>query len=330
MKPSTCSPVVLAAVGILFLHSAAQGQDLDQIGVTMLRATTTNINGAGIRVAQPEASVSTNLPAWEINPANVGQPAGLFTYISEDGSTNVYPNSLGSNSWHADSVGQLLFGIPGGVATNVAHVDNLDADYFASNYIFSSFATLDDIVVNQSFTFGNVSTNIPTPTNYLSVSDQQQIDSSYDDNAAEHGTLFLSAVNNGGSVSPPGTAYNCIGVAAYGRIYSSVGPTLDNGRCKPDITAPNYATSCSTPQVSGAAALLMQAALRGDGGGDTNAAFDLRTIKALLLNGAVKPPDWTNSNSSPLDARYGAGVLNVFNSYEQLAGGKQGVSDQTS
>jgi hypothetical protein len=50
----------------------------------------------------------------------------------------------------------------------------------------------------------------------------------------------------------------------------------------------------------------------------------MRTIKALLLNGAIKPAGWTNSNSSPLDFRYGAGVLNVFNSYEQLAGGKNG------
>jgi hypothetical protein len=114
-------------------------------------------------------------------------------------------------------------------------------------------------------------------------------------------------------------------VAAYGGD-SSVGPTIDNGRCKPDITAAAGATSFSTPQVSGAAALLIQAALRGDGGSDTNSAFDMRTIKALLLNGAVKPANWTNSNSSPLDARYGAGVLNVFNSYEQLAGGKNNSS----
>ena len=68
----------------------------------------------------------------------------------------------------------------------------------------------------------------------------------------------------------------------------------------------------------------MQAGLRGDGGGDTNSAADIRTVKALLLNGAVKPADWTNVAPSPLDYRYGAGVLNVFNSYEQLAGGKHG------
>ena len=56
----------------------------------------------------------------------------------------------------------------------------------------------------------------------------------------------------------------------------------------------------------------------------------MRTVKALLLNGAVKPADWTNNHSSPLDSRYGAGVLNVFNSYEQLAGGKHGYIVSTS
>jgi hypothetical protein len=76
--------------------------------------------------------------------------------------------------------------------------------------------------------------------------------------------------------------------------------------------------------VAGAAALLLQAARRGDGGNDTNAATDPRTIKALLLNGAVKPLGWTNGNATPLDARYGAGVVNVLNAYQQLFGGKSG------
>jgi hypothetical protein len=36
----------------------------------------------------------------------------------------------------------------------------------------------------------------------------------------------------------------------------------------------------------------------------------------------VKLSNWTNSPSSPLDKRYGAGVVNALNSYMQLAGGK--------
>jgi len=323
----------------VFFCANSPASTLDEIGVTALRAMTTNVDGSGVRVAQVEASLTSDLLTWEVNPANVGQPAGLFTYISADGSTNIYPNALGFDSWHADDVAGNFYGFSGGVATNVVHVDNFEADFFITNYLLNVVSNalgtnyvfiLQPLpsavaVVNQSFTFGNETTNlslVATNPNYLAVSDQQEIDSAYDDYAAEYGTLFVSAANNGGAVSPPGTAYNSIGVAAYGGS-SSIGPTLDNGRCKPDIAAPANYTSFSTPQVSGAVTVLMQAALRGDGGSDTNSAFDMRTIKALLLNGAVKPADWTNSKSSPLDARYGAGVVNVFNAYEQLAGGKQ-------
>jgi hypothetical protein len=128
-------------------------------------------------------------------------------------------------------------------------------------------------------------------------------------------------------VEPPSTCYNGISVGAYQNFINqaAVGPTPVGGRCKPDITVISSYTSTSAAVVSGAAALLMQAALRGDGG-DTNAAFDLRTIKALLLNGAVKPGSWTNSTATPLDFRYGAGVVNILNSYKQLTGGKAAIS----
>jgi hypothetical protein len=317
MNRLICHAAVLAVALTADFIFSARAQSLDQIGVTLLRSQTTNVDGSGIRVAQPEANTDsdTNHPsAFEINPAAMGFFASRFTYSSDLGATNTFPNLVGNESGHADAVAYNFFGIAGGVATNVAHMDNFDADYFINYYVVSNLAVLGDAVVNQSFTFGA-----------LVATNQQPVDSAYDDYSEMYATLFVSAANNGGSVCAPGTSYNCICVAAYGGS-SSYGPTIDNGRCKPDITAPASATSFSSPQVSGAAALLMQAALRGDGGSDTNSAFDMRTIKALLLNGAVKPADWTNSNSSPLDFRYGAGVLNVFNSYKQLAGGKNNSS----
>ena len=308
---------VLAAV--ICCEVAAPAQNLDLIGDTLLQSVTTNLNGSGIRVAQPEAGLDTNVPAlmWQVNPAAVSHPATIFSYFSSGGSAAAFPNSLGSESGHADGVGGNFYGLVAGVATNVAHIDNYEADYFF-NSIVVPLAAINDPLVNQSFTFGT-----------QPVSTQQQIDSAYDNYSVQNKTLFVSAANNYGispSVAAPGTAYNCISVGAYqnGSSYNSLGPTIDNGRCKPDITAPAAETSFSTPYVSGAAAVLMQAGLRGDGGSSTTAAADMRTVKALLLNGAVKPADWTNATPSPLDNRYGAGVLNMLNSYEQLAGGKHG------
>ena len=327
MKLSILKFAALAVAGILLFLPVARAQSLDRIGVTQLRMTTTNLDGTGIRVAQPEAIESLGTTNFQVNPNAINQPTNRFTYLSDDGASTNFPNALGGESGHADTVAANFYGIPNGVATNVIHINNSDADYFVkgqafvvgpvTNYSFSlSGASPDDLVVNQSFIFGVVPSQVP-------VNEQQAIDTTYDNYMATNQTLFVSGAGNGGGICPPSTCYNGLSVAAYGGA-SSIGPTFDNGRCKPDITAPAGVTSFSTPQVSGAAAVMMQAALRGDGGSDTNAAFDLRTIKALLLNGAVKPVDWTNSTSSPLDARYGAGVLNVFNSYRQLAGGKHG------
>ena len=324
--PSKLTWIVLLCLGAF--TALAPAQTLDVIGVNALRAITTNLNGAGIRVAQPEASLTSDLLTWEVNPADVGQSPSLFTYTSADGSTNVYPNALGFVSWHANGVGDAIYGAVNGVATNLARVDTYQADFFITNYVGNQLSIPAVSLVNQSFTFGTETTNLPTPPNQLSVADQRELDAAYDDYAVNFQTLFVSAANNGGTISPPGTAYNCIGVGAFGGS-SGVGPTLDNGRSKPDLTAPAGYTSFSTPLVTGCAAVLMQAALRGDGGSDTNSAFDARTIKALLLNGAVKPLDWTNESPAPLDARYGAGVVNLVNAHQQLAGGKFGASFAT-
>lgn len=314
MKPGICPlfeqrlfPWVLAAM-TGFSGTTIHASNLDTIGVTLLRSATTNLNGAGIPVAQPEGQAATN--AWQVNPGATGvaQPGSLFTYTSDAGSSTNFPNSVGLESGHADQVAAIFYGMPNGVVTNVDHVDTFEADYFM-NSVVTTLTAIEGRVVNQSF---------------ITPRDQQAtVDPAYDDYAAKYNSLFVSGAGNGGPVSPPATCYNGLGVAAYGGA-SSYGPTLDNGRAKPDITAPATFTSYSTPLVAGAAALLLQAGARGDGGSDTTAATDIRTVKALLLNGAMKPANWTNGVSTPLDARYGAGVLNAFNSYEQLAGGEHG------
>ncbi|HEV2694306.1 MAG TPA: S8 family serine peptidase [Verrucomicrobiae bacterium] len=309
---------IIVAAALVFC-SISRG-DPDYMGQAAIRAIST-LDGSGVRLAQPEASDNfTNTISWEVNPAIVGQPATKFTYTSSSGTATTFPNSVGGESGHAEyTVGAVIYGYPNGLATNLSNIDGYEANYFINN-IVGAAVPIAAPLVNQSFADND-------------TNNETAYDTIYDNYAAQYRTLFITGAGNGPSpgvivpVEPPSTCYNGISAGAYQNFtnQAAAGPTPVGGRCKPDITVISSYTSSSAAVVSGAAALLMQAALRGDGG-DTNAAFDLRTIKALLLNGAVKPASWTNSPATPLDFRYGAGVVNILDSYEQLAGGKSAIS----
>lgn len=295
----------LSIIAFLLILLQANGQVLDTIGVTGLRQAAPVLTGAGVRVGQAEADASD--AAWEVNPAYVSQPVSLFTWISGNGEDATFPNGGGYESWHANLVGDAFYGFTNGVAPGVAHVDNYEAKTFYE-YFVKGQVQVTPAIINQSYIF-SVSTTV---------------ENDFDNYSAKFGTLFVNGAGNGGPVSPPATAYNGIGVGAYGG-YSSVGPTTD-GRCKPDITAPAQYTSYSTPLAAGVAALLLQAAREGT---NVSTATNALTLKALLLNGATKPADWTNSVAFPLDARYGAGIVNALNSYRQLRRGKQAFNVNT-
>jgi hypothetical protein len=309
---------------LLVLAANVRAQsEFDTIGGTLLRQVALNVLGTGVTVGQPEGYEGGVSGAFEVSPSVVGQPQSLFTWISASGTANTFPNAVGTASGHAGAVGSRFYGTSIGVAPQVSHVNNYDADFFYNNYISLGLPLPNsDRVVNQSFIFANADGS------HFSTNDEQAIESTYDDFAIQYGTLFVSGVGNGGGVYPPGTIYNGIGVGVFPGS-SSFGPT-PNGRSKPDLVAPSGATSFSTPYVAGAAAVLIQAATGGDGGADTNSASDNRTIKAVLLNGAVKMADWTNGVTTPLDARYGAGMLNVFNSWNELRNGKHPFIEATS
>ena len=304
----------VCVLSVISLGSPAS--DLDTIGVTILRNVDATLVGSGIWVAQAEALTANTSPApFEVNPATVGQSPTLFNYYSDAGSAATFPNAVGAESGHADNVAWNYYGVTAGVAPQVSHVDNYEASYFYYSIISVVPApSISARIVNQSWIFGS--------------SGMTDVDQNYDNYAAYNGTLFVSGAGNGGQVSAPSTAPNGLSVGVYGAS-SSVGPTIE-GRCKPDLVAPGGATSFSTPYVSGAAAVLLQAANRGDGGTPTYVPGDLRVLKALLINGALKPGDWTNSPAMPLDARYGAGIVNVFNSWKQMGKGRHSYIEASS
>lgn len=313
---------LLTWVWSLFLAGLATATTLDDIGVTQLRSVNPALTGSGVIVAQPEAtSIVSNVDQdnFEVNPGSVGQPASKFTYINSTGATAVgmYPNAVGTASSHANSVGSNFFGATTGVAPDVSQIFSYNANRFLNSVILSG-TPITAQVVNQSFVGNN--------------SVQGGLDTYYDNYVAAYGTIIVSGLGNSGSPITPSTAYNVIAVAAFGGS-TSVGPTYPSAsRSKPDITAPASATSFSTPYVAGSAAVLVQAGNLNLGGTGTSAlATDDRTIKALLLNGATKPSNWTNNlntalpksanTSVPLDRRYGAGIVNVYDSYQDLTAG---------
>jgi hypothetical protein len=314
----------LSLVLLFLLTANARAQsELDIMGGALLRQVAPGVLGTGVQIGQAEGYEGGVTGAFEVSPSVVGQPTNLFTWISASGTASTFPNAVGSVSGHADQVAFKFYGANTGVAPQVAHVNNYDADYFYDHYITLGLPLPNsDRVVNQSFIFAN------TDGSHFPTNQEQDIESAYDDFSIQYGTLFVSGAGNGGLVYPPATSYNGIGVGVYPGS-SSFG-TTPNGRSKPDIVGPGGVTSFSTPYVAGSAAALIQAALSGDGGTDTNSASDNRTIKAVLLNGAVKMADWTNGVTTPLDARYGAGMLNEFNSWNELRGGKHPFVESTS
>ncbi len=315
--------------------SVTTNATLVQIGVAALQQTNDTINGSGVVVGQAEASAGyynppgnpyAYLSVFEPNPTGLGQAASKFTYTDYSTPTTY---SSGQYSGHAQYVASLFYGNTGsGVAPGVAGVDVYESDYYYNNVI-SGFGppagsnsagqptAASPAVVNQSFIWEGASATAISDYNYV-----------YNTNAALYNTLFVSAAGDGTTtgttpasyVNPPATAQNGISVGALGL------PNVTGV----DITAPGGATSFTAPLVSGVATDLVQAGREDIGGPGTSAsATDIRVIKALILNGATKPVGWTNTPTSPLDQQYGAGVVNAYNSYENLAGGAHGASATT-
>lgn len=97
--------------------------------------------------------------------------------------------------------------------------------------------------------------------------------------------------------------------------------TIDGaGRIKPDISAPEASSSNAAPLVAATAAVLHQ---QGMNSGNADATR-IEVVKSVIMAGATKDeyPTWENTPTRPLDDEFGAGELNIYNSYRIMEAGE--------
>ncbi len=259
-------------------------------------------NGAGIAVAQTE---STQNDKWAPEPKGE---------LSEENFT-YNPSAHGGYSSHAYEVGRYLYG----ANSMTPGVDDVFA-FRTSTWNGS-----------MSFARNLEPSNPPWRVENHSwggsvgfVSGDLQILARLDYRILHYDLVAVAGVdNNTGPMRPMvSNSYNSISVGVSSGNHNRGGTNLYTpGRMKPELVAPLPYTSYATPVVASAATLLLAAAEQ-----DAALADGARApvIKALLLAGATKEafPNWSNSPTRPLDEVYGAGNLNIYNSFSALKSGK--------
>ena len=304
--------VIALVMGLSVLN--LQADWLDEIGFTRLQALAGN-----------------SLPTA---PSN-----GLSQVEATEGSTNYEPNSAST------LFAGKTFNSKSGASGTSSHADHVARNFYSSTSQVPGTCPIDLYNANDWLSTGYLNFGVSSAPKIESRAVQNHSwvgssgNSSYD---TEIGRRLDFAINRDGFVCAVGLynqdtntpvhaqllcqTYNTISVGRDDGGHTKGLTTLDGaGRRKPDIVAPSaapeYATSWTTPMVSGAAALLYQKLVSDYA---PSASDRPRVIKALLLASATKNtvPDWGNSSSSPLDDVYGAGELNIHHAYHALIAGK--------
>jgi hypothetical protein len=302
-KRAICWQTQLLVALFSCLVSPALADWKDDIGFTKLKAEVggTLETGAGVVVAMAEAYVSGNyLP-------NLGNSQFAGKTL-----TDASGLSSGTSS-HANTVAQLFFGNTASISGGVTNVTLYQADDWLENKM--GWKTGPDPVtqpfhiINHSW-IGNSTNNGEMVDALMRVDHMVHRDD----------VLVIAGTSNSGSTVPDllGHGYNAMVVGRSSGVHGAGTTTFNgSGRTRPDIVAPGASTSAATPMVSSAAALIRQAVAGTDGARS-------ETMRAILMAGATKNEfaSWDRTVTRPLDEVYGAGELNVYNSYQIVQGGQ--------
>jgi hypothetical protein len=236
-----------------------------------------------------------------------------------------------SFSRHATSVGRLLYGDENSMAPGITEIHNYAATFWLTSVLHAGQPRLPRLpscrIANHSWIAETRSPamngDILRRTDWLS----------------EHDSLLqVVGIGNQNKNEPLlGSAYNVISVGRtdgqHGMGTAAVDPIYNAGRAQPLIVAPMNTVSAAVPVVAAAAAVLIDEA-RTIGAPDDN-----DVIKAALMAGADRSTDnGVSANiddyrgkaefrtGNGLDRRYGAGQINIANSYAIISAWRHGAA----
>jgi hypothetical protein len=275
---------------------------------------------------QVEARSSNNfLPdATPVPTPAVGyefQGAGAFNHkIFEVRSAS---SELGfGTSIHAANVATFCYRYPNSAGFFLSHIKAWEAKDFLGAGLLRSGSTPPDPSFTQVQNHSWIATTADFPSSELNNMIRR-----FDYMAGRDGILYAVGLNNGSSTAVPeiwGCSYNSIVVGRTDGIHSRGGTVIGidgAGRMKPDVVAPGNgnATSYSTGNVSGTAALLLGHAYEHP---ELSQVFHPAVNKAIIMAGATKEAGWANTSSQPLDPVFGAGTVNILDSFHLLTAGQ--------
>ncbi len=320
--------------------------ELDLIGYTRLKDQLGDSlpTGLGITVAHIEVNLSVNGLTYV--PTTDGDLEAEFA-----GKTFELVSGASDDSLHATRVGGRFYGNSQSVAPGVSTIINYSAvnsaaangGWLYDDFLHVNSGSLPEVtparVFNHSWVSNDPSTNLDAlhRVDYLVETDDiiNVIGIMNDPDPAF--PIFASAFNSIAvgvtrGTHTPGTA-------------SSLSAPYTSGRMRPHLVAPTSVTSFATPLVSGTAAMLLETAQTRPGlsngailssigrndwtlqHGETS-----EVIRSLLMAGADREANFGGNGirqtyqvdtDNGLDSLYGAGELDVFNSYQMLAAGEQ-------
>lgn len=327
------------------LSGAASASITDDIGYTRLKAElgAKMPDGSGIEVIQVEARGSSEAGGLAYAPAPGNAEFADKTIIDATGQGT-------AASGHATSVGKIFYGNVSSPASGIKRVDSyLAQDWYVSGFLVPppvigelrpQPAMTSSRVGNHSFvgSFGDADAELLRRLDWVIETDE-----------------FIQVAGfNGGKTPVASGAFNVITVdhTSAARVVGAapVDEVYTGNRPRPNLVVPETNPSRAAPWVSAAVALLIETAhenkrlsddpvqdsVRNRSGHVIYNAERSEVIKAALMAGADRKTSnaengdlnayrgsGADRTANGLDRRYGAGQLNIYNSYQIIVAGEQ-------